>query len=437
MKLSSCMKFMVVIGRLGGNRLTFLPTTIRDAIARKVFDSRGFFSIEVDIYTESGFGSFSSPSGASRGRYEAVAFPPGGVDEAVSVFESDVAPELIGLDSSNQFEIDSVLIQVDGTDNFSKIGGSTAISTSIANAKAAASSLGLPLYRYLGGMLSYVLPLPLGNVVGGGVHSRAGLLDVQEILVLPIDVDSFLRAAEVNVSVYWQILRVAPSNVVLGRNDEGAWIVNLEFEDALKLVRRACDYVEEKFGVKIGVGVDVAASSLWDEEKGKYVYPREGLSLSSEEQFKFVRSVIEEFNLVYVEDPFREDDFSSFAELTELFPNRLICGDDLYVTNAERISYGVRGGCGNSVIIKPNQVGTLTGVVWAVNAALSGNFIPIMSHRSGENVDPSIAHLAVAFRCPIIKTGVVGGERIAKINELIRIEEDLGEKAEIARLEVE
>lgn len=437
MRLLSYMKFMVVIRRLGGAELTFLPTTIKDAIARKVFDSRGSISIEVDIYTESGFGSFSAPSGASKGKYEAVAFPIGGVDEAVSIFESDVAPELIGLDSLNQFEIDSVLLQVDGTDNFSKIGGATALSTSIANAKAAASSLDLPLYRYLGGMLSYVLPLPLGNVVGGGVHSKAGLLDIQEILVLPLNVDSFFKAAQVNVSVYWQILREAPSNVILGRNDENAWVVNLEFEDALKLVRRACNYIEEKYDVKIGIGVDIAASSLWNGEKGKYVYPRKGLALTSEEQFNFVKNVIEEFNLIYIEDPFREDDFSSFARLTELFPNRLICGDDLYVTNAERLRYGARQRCGNSVIIKPNQVGTLTGTIMAIDTALTSNFIPIMSHRSGENVDPSIAHLAVAFRCPIIKTGVIGGERIAKINELIRIEEDLGEKAEIARLEVD
>lgn len=427
---------MAAIGRLGGVELVFLPTTIRDAAARKVFDSRGLLSIEVDIYTEAGFGSFCSPSGASKGKYEVVAFPAGGVDEAVSIFESDVAPELIGLDSINQFEVDSVLMQVDGTDNFSKIGGATAISTSIANAKAAASSLELPLYRYLGGMLSYVLPLPLGNVVGGGLHSRAGLLDVQEILVLPLDADSFLKAAEANVSVYWRILSEAPPNIVLGRNDEGAWIVNLNVDDALKLVRRACNYVEEKLDVKIGVGVDVAASSLWNAERGRYVYPRSGLSLTSEEQFNFIRRLIEDYSLVYVEDPFREDDFPSFARLTELFPDRLICGDDLYVTNAERIRFGSRGKCGNSVIIKPNQVGTLTGVASAINAALKGGFTPVMSHRSGENVDPSIAHLALAFRCPIIKTGVIGGERIAKINELIRIEEELGGRAEMARLEV-
>ncbi|MCS7386448.1 MAG: hypothetical protein NDF55_06905 [archaeon GB-1867-005] len=411
------------------------PTAIRDVFARKIFDSRGSPTIEVDVYTEAGFGSFSAPSGASRGRREVVAFPPGGIDEAIRAVDEMIAPELMGVDASNQFEVDGIIQQIDGTSNFSRIGGSTAIATSIAAAKAAATSLNLPLYRYLGGISASVLPLPLGNVVGGGKHSKSGGLDVQEILVLPLDADSFYEAALANVLVHKRVVELAPEGSIYGRNDEGAWVTPFGVEESLKLVKRACEDVGSELGIKIGVGIDVAASTLWSGSEGKYVYGREGFKLTPEEQLKFMVKLVEEFDLIYVEDPFHEEDYESFSELLSSVSNCLICGDDLYVTNAELIRYGSSRKAGNAVIIKPNQVGTLTSTVAAVEVAKLHGFVPVMSHRSGENVDPSIAHLAVAFNCPIIKTGVVGGERISKINELIRIEEELGGKAELASLE--
>jgi len=411
------------------------PTVIRDVFARKVFDSRGSLTIEVDVYTEAGFGSFSAPSGASKGKREVVAFPPGGVDEAIRAVDELIAPELLGVDASNQFEVDSILQQVDGTSNFSRIGGSTALATSIAAAKAASSSLNLQLYRYLGGVSASILPLPLGNVVGGGKHSKSGGLDVQEILVLPLKAESFHEAALANVLVYKRILKLAPKGSIYGRNDEGAWVTPFGVEESLKLVKRACEDVEGELGVEIGVGIDVASSSLWDDGEGVYVYAREGFKLTPKEQFDFMLKLAEKYDLVYIEDPFHEEDFDSFAELLSSVSNCLVCGDDLYVTNAELIRYGASRKAGNAVIVKPNQVGTLTGTIAAVEAAKLHGFVPVISHRSGENVDPTIAHLAVAFKCPIIKTGVVGGERIAKINELIRIEEELGGKARLASLE--
>ncbi len=412
-----------------------LPTIIRDVTARKVFDSRGSITIEVEVYTESGYGSFIAPSGASKGKREAIAFPSGGVDEAIRAVEELIAPELLGVDSSDQFEVDNILRQVDGTPNFFKIGGSTAIATSIASAKAASASLNLPLYKYLGGVFSHLLPLPLGNVIGGGKHSKGGGLDIQEILVLPLKVDSFFEAARANSLVHKCIAQFAPPNTIYGRNDEGAWVTTFGIKESLKLVKNACDRISNEFGIKLGIGLDVAASSLWSESEGKYVYPREGFKLTPEEHYRFIKKLIDDFSLIYIEDPFHEDDFNSFAQLLDEVSNCLVCGDDLYVTNAERIRYGASLKASNAVIIKPNQIGTLTDTILAVDSAKANGMIPIVSHRSGENTDPAIAHLAVGFGCPIIKTGVIGGERISKINELIRIEEELGEKARVADLE--
>ncbi len=412
-----------------------MPTLIKDVSARKVFDSRGSETIEVEVLTEAGYGSFAAPSGASVGKREVVAYPNGNVDEALKAVRDLIAPELLGVDSSDQFEVDSILKIVDGTNNFSKIGGSTAIATSIASAKAASSSLNIPLYRHLGGISAYTLPLPLGNVIGGGKHSKSGGLDIQEILVIPLNPKSFYEAAKANTLVHKNIPRHAPPNTIYGRNDEGAWVTVFGVEEALKLVKRVCKIVSDEIGVKLGLGIDVAASSLWSEEEKKYIYRREGMKLSRDEHYNFIRRLIHEFDLIYIEDPFHEDDFESFAQLMDEFSDRLICGDDLYVTNAERIKHGARLRASNSVIIKPNQIGTLTDTLIAIETAKRCGLTPIVSHRSGENTDPAIAHIAVAFNCPIIKTGVVGGERVSKINELIRIEEELGEKARIAYVE--
>ncbi|MEM2136362.1 MAG: hypothetical protein QXI93_00170 [Candidatus Methanomethylicia archaeon] len=409
-------------------------TIINDMVARKCFNSRGEETIEVEIYTEGGFGSFSAPSGASIGKYEVISFPKGGIDEALNLFEEAVSPEIIGMDSINQYEIDTTLKDIDGTPNFSKIGGSTALATSIANVKAASSSLAIPLYKYLGGISSNTIPIPMGNLVGGGKHTHVRGLDLQEILIIPFGGSSFLELATANFYVHKKIIKCAP-NVFYGKNDEGAWITTLNVFDAIKIVKNTCSEVSKELGINFHIGLDVAASSLWDSTSNKYVLPGSNQSYNEDHFYKFILNIINEFDLFYIEDPFREDDFYSFAKLREEAKNCIICSDDLTATNTERILHGSSIGAFDAVIIKPNQVGTLSDALLAVQKTFSKGLIPICSHRSGENVDPFLAHFAVAVKSPLIKCGIVGGERISKINEFIRIEEDLGEAAKIADIE--
>lgn len=401
---------------------------IEAARARKVFDSRGSLTIEVELETTGGYGRYSAPAGASVGVHEAVAFPRGGVDEALRLFEELVAPKLVGMDASDQKGVDEALKEVDGTPNFSRIGGSMAIACSIAAAKAAASSLGLPLYRWLGGALATTIPAPLGNVLGGGKHAAAKALDIQEILVFPLNAPSAHVALRVNAEVHRRLpKRIAKLDPTFsgGKTDEGAWVAKLSAEQALGIVREVCDEVGDELGCKVGLGIDVAASSLWDESSKVYRYAGEGVDRTPDEQLAFIEGLVKDFRLLYVEDPFHEEDYDSFAKLTKLVKPCLVCGDDLFTTNVERLRRGVELKAANAIIIKPNQVGTLTDAFNTVSLAKSNGFTIVVSHRSGETEDEALAHIAVGFSAPLIKTGVVGGERIAKLNELIRIEEGL------------
>jgi len=416
-----------------------MSALVEDVTARKIINSRGDPTIEVDIITVDGFGSASAPSGASTGKAEAVAFPKGGVDEAVKKVEDLIAPEIIGLHADEQEEIDRLLRELDGTNNFGNIGGNTAYAVSLAAADAASNSYGVPLYKYLGGSLVSDLPYPLGNVVGGGKHAMGKATDIQEFLVLPVDAPSFLAAAEANAKIHKclkSLFKEIDSTFTGGKGDEGAWAPNVTNEQALEAVFEACQKVSEEVGFACKPGLDVAASSLWEPKKNKYVYVRDGLSRDSGEQIDYVLGLIEKYGLVYVEDPVHEDDYKGFKELTQKSHGCLICGDDIFVTNVDRLSKGIKNKAGNAIIIKMNQVGTLTETWKTTKLALENGYVPVVSHRSGETASSHIAHLAVAFRTPIIKTGVVGGERIAKLNELIRIEEDLGEKARMANLKI-
>ncbi|MFH1775009.1 MAG: phosphopyruvate hydratase [Methanobacteriota archaeon] len=410
-----------------------MPTIIEDIKARKILDSRGNWTIEVDVTTKGGFGRCAAPSGASTGEFEVVSFPENGADKALLKVEETIAPKLIGMDSKEQEAVDSVLKELDGTENFSNIGGNTAVVISLANAKAAASSCGISLYQHLG-RNSTELPFPLGNVIGGGVHA-SNAPDIQEFLVIPVGAKNVGEALAVNSKVHKKtkeaILR--KGTAALGKGDEGAWAPALKNEEALELLFKVCKDVAGETGVRIRLGVDVAASVLWDSRKRKYIYRREGKERSKESQIEHIQDLIEKYELYYVEDPMEERDFDGFAELTKS-AKCLICGDDLYATNVKRIEKGIKKRATNAVLIKPNQCGTLTDTFKAVNAAKNHNLTPVFSHRSGETTDETIAHLAVAFRCPIIKTGVVGGERIAKLNELIRISEELAGKARMASL---
>ncbi|MCW4020498.1 MAG: phosphopyruvate hydratase, partial [Candidatus Bathyarchaeota archaeon] len=282
-------------------------------------------------------------------------------------------------------------------------------------------------------------PYPLGNVVGGGKHALGKATDIQEFLVLPVGAQSFSAAVEANASIHKKLkvlLKEADLTFTGGKGDEGAWAPNVSNDEALKAVSRSCTEVSEELGFECRAGLDIAASSLWDLKKKRYFYTRDGLARDTGEQIEYVLSLIEKYRLVYVEDPLHEDDFEGFKELTSKSRGCLICGDDLFVTNVKRLRHGIKKGAGNSIIIKMNQVGTLTDTWEATRLAQENGYVPVVSHRSGETAASHIAHLAVAFNAPVIKTGVVGGERIAKINELIRIEEVLGDRARTAKLKM-
>ena len=393
-------------------------TEIESVELRRVLDSRGNATVEADVHTTDGFGRAAAPSGASTGEHEAVEIP---AEKAVEKGE-DAGEALVGTDASDQRAIDATLREKDGTDDFSRIGANASVAVSMATAKAAADSLGVPLYRHLGGAFASETPVPLGNVVGGGEHADDAT-DIQEFLVAPTGAETFEEAAFTNAEVHAEVKNVLDErDVPAGKGDEGAWAPSLMDEEALEVVAEAVSSVE----VETRIGLDVAASELWDDDAGVYVYG--DTTRDTDEQIEYIESLVREHDLVYVEDPLREDDFDGFARLTERLADTdaLVCGDDLFVTNVERIERGVVDGAANSVLIKPNQVGTVTDTYEAVRTAKDAGYETVMSHRSGETEDTTIAALSVAFGTRFIKTGAVGGERTAKLNEVIRIQRDMG-----------
>ena len=414
-----------------------MSSIIEDLIARKIFNNRGEETIEVDVITANGFGRASAPAGKSRGKAEVVYYPQGGVEQAIKKIDDLIAPELAGLNSDFQEEIDSTLHEVDGTTNFRVIGGNTAFAVSLANAEAAANSHGLLLFQFLGGNIANTLPYPLGNCISGGQHARGKAPDIQEFLTLPHGAETFLEALTANTQIHKKIgdaLKKKDKLFSGGTSSEGAWIANIGNEDAFEIIAKACEEVGNELDFECGFGIDVAASSLWKEKEGKYVYENGSKKRDASEQLDFMLDLIEQYHLAYVEDPFHEEDFESFAELTKKARNCLICGDDLFTTNNERLNQGIKLDAANAIIIKVNQIGTLSDAAETIENAQRNGYTCVVSHRSGDTCDWHIAHLAVAFKCPIIKTGVVEGSRIAKLNELIRIEHFLGNRAKMADL---
>ena len=415
------------------------PFTIESVKANKVFNSRGSLTVEVEVYTKNSFGRAIAPGGASTGSHEARPYPGGGVEGAVKNLKEVVIPKLIGLDVEKQEEIDQLLHDIDGTDCYVRIGGNAVMAISLAIAKAAASSKNIPFFRYLSGETPVALPYPLGNVLGGGKHAGGGAPDIQEFLILPFNVSSFSEAVSVNIAVHERLRILLQKNDTTftgGKGDEGAWAPNLANDEALSIVTEAVESVKKELGVEIGVGLDMAASTLWDEEQGSYVYRRDGVKRDSGDQIDYVLNLIRKFRLIYVEDPLQEEDFDGFTEITKKVNSCFICGDDLFTTNSTRLRKGIALKSGNAIIIKPNQIGTITETLKTIKLANRTQYVPVASHRSGETCDTYLAHLAVGLDCPIIKVGIVGGERIAKINELLRIERILGEGVELAKLKV-
>jgi enolase len=415
-----------------------MAAVIDDVIARKVFNNRGEETIEVDVITDSGFGRVAAPAGKSRGKTEVAYYPQGGVEQAIKRVDELVAPEIIGLNADCQEEIDSTLHEIDGSKDFRSIGGNAAFAISLASAEAAANSSGLLLFRYLGGHVACELPYPLGNILSGGQHTRGKSPDIQEFLVISHG-DSFLEAATANVQVHKKVGEILSKKDKLftgGRSDEGAWAANIEDAEAFEVLTQACEEIGSELGLACSMGVDFASSSLWNGKEKKYNYEREKKKRDSGEQLEFVLELAKKYRLVYVEDPFHEEDFRSFAELSKKIKGCLVCGDDLFTTNSERLNRGIRMHAANAIIIKVNQVGTLSDAWETIEMAKRHGYVPVMSHRSGDTCDWHIAQLAVAYNCPVIKAGVVEAARTAKINELIRIEEFLGDRARMADLEV-
>lgn len=401
--------------------------TIENVSACKILDSRGKYTIEVVIHSKNVKATACAPSGASVGKFEAQAFPEGGVDSSIQLIQNEVSSKIKGTNTENQTEIDEIIWKFDGTKNLSKIGGNAAIATSTAVAKAESKSKNLMLCQYLGNNLR--LPFPLSNVIGGGVHTKGDSIEFQEFLVLPLGAKTFAEAAETNVMVHRKVAEIIMKkhpNYVLGRNDEGAWASPLTIKEALETLTKAVEKVEEEKGIRAKIGIDAAASELWDAKKEEYVYRKENKRLTPERQLEYIIELINNYEIAFFEDPFQEEDFESFAKLTASIKNRcIITGDDLIVTHKKRLQTAIEKNAITGSIIKPNQVGTLTDTKSTVDLCHKSKMVPVASHRSGETTDPALAHIAVGLNCPIIKIGIMGGERMAKINELIRIEDAL------------
>lgn len=398
-----------------------MDSKIKSITLRKILDSRGDFSFECEMGGESFSGRCSAPSGASVGKFEAVAYPKG-VDASIEFAKSKLISRLVGADVMDQRRIDDTLREVDGTSNFSNLGGNAAIAISIACAKASAKLQGKQLFEILGDGRWF--PLPLSKIIGGGKHA-VNSCDIQEFLVFPSNAKRLYPALQANRSVHKKIKeKLKQMGRTIGRDDESGWVDNLKTEDALEMLLEACQQASSESGLKLDTGLDMAASSLFDGKN--YVYEVDGRKLDRGEQIDFVLELIKKFKLSYIEDALQEEDFEGFAELTSKTGNCLICGDDLFVTNKSRLEIGVRMHACNSLILKPNQIGTLTQLEETAKYAKEKGYMCIASHRSGETCDSSLSHIAVAYGCKMLKTNVVGGERNAKFNEIIRIGEKVG-----------
>ena len=393
---------------------------------RIVYNSRGSKSIEIDVISDNKFlGRACAPSGASVGSHEVPSFLDNDPELTLRTFNSNIS-KFIGVESSNPKTITEILRSIDNSGNFSKIGGSVAYGLSIAAAASASLSLNMPLFEMLNRKGPFRFPYPLGNVVGGGSHAGPGTPDIQEVLVCPIGARNIMEALEMNFNIHKEVrvlLEKIDNRFTYGRGDEGAWAPNLNNDEAVSVVAEAIENSGLKLGKEVGLGIDFASSSLWDSKKNHYNYARQGLVRDTEEQIDFVEDLIKNYRLIYAEDPVHEDDFESMAQITEKNKNCLVTGDDMLVTNAQRVIEASKYGACSGAILKVNQAGTLNDGLDFAESCTKNNIKIITSHRSGESVDAHIAHIALATSSKMIKTGVVGGERVSKLNELLRLSE--------------
>lgn len=420
-------------------------TAISDVYAREIIDSRGNPTVEVEILLEGGaWGRAAVPSGASTGTYEAVEIRDGdnkrylgkGVREAVNNVNSVIAPEIIGLDALDQLEVDRVLIELDGTPNKSRLGANAVLAVSLATARAAAEALGLSLYRYIGGINAKVLPVPLMNIINGGRHADNNL-DIQEFMIVPVVGGEFAEALRAGVEVFHHLRKVLMArgfSTTVG--DEGGFAPNLtSCTEALELIVQAIEQAGYRPGEDVFLALDVAASELYAE--GKYRFAGEGVERSLDEMLAFYADLIDRFPIVSIEDGLAEDDWEGWKRMTRELGGRVqLVGDDLFVTNPGRLARGIEAGVANAILVKLNQIGTLTETLDVIEMAKKAGMGTIISHRSGETEDTTIAELAVAVNAGQIKTGAPSRtDRVAKYNQLLRIEEELDYGARFAGAE--
>jgi enolase len=414
-------------------------TAIIDIHGREILDSRGNPTVEVDVLLEDGsFGRAAVPSGASTGAHEAVELRDGdkarylgkGVTKAVAAVNGDIAEALIGLDAEDQRELDQAMIDLDGTANKSRLGANAILGVSLAAAKAAADARGLPLYRYVGGVSARTLPVPMMNIINGGEHAD-NPIDVQEFMIMPVGAGSIAEAVRWGSEIFHTLKKgLSAKGLATAVGDEGGFAPNLaSTRAALDFIAASVDQAGFKLGTDVVLALDCAATEFF--KNGKYEISGEGLSLSPEQMAEYLAALVNDYPIKSIEDGMSEDDFTGWKALTDLVGDKCqLVGDDLFVTNPARLEQGIKDGLANSLLVKVNQIGTLSETLDAVDMAHRARYTAVMSHRSGETEDSTIADLAVATNCGQIKTGSLArSDRLAKYNQLIRIEEELGNMA--------
>ena len=391
-----------------------------------LYNSRGSKTIEVDIIADNKFlGRVCAPSGASVGKYEAVSFPNNKPEQSLKILNEN-SEKFLGSDASDLKLIHDTIKSIDNSDNYSKIGGACAFAITIAAAQAAANSLEIPLYSIINKDDELKFPFPLGNILGGGAHAGPGTPDIQEVLVASIGAKGIQEAIDTNLQVHKELrnlIQKEDPTFTNGRGDEGGWAPKFDNEKALEISTKAIENLGFTLGKEVALGVDFASSTQWNENKGKYIYDRAGFENDSGQQIDFAAKMIDKYKLIYAEDAVHEEAFEDMAILTKKFPDRMITGDDLTVTNTKILDKAIAHGSCNAAILKVNQAGSLFDALEFAKMANENNIKLITSHRSGESTDSQISHIGIGTKSKLLKVGVVGGERVAKLNELIRLSE--------------
>jgi len=401
-------------------------TRITSIKGRIIHDSRGNKTIEVDIISDDQFlGRTCAPAGASVGKNEAISFPEGKPEESLRILNEN-SKKFLELDPIDLKIIDDTIKSIDSTSNFSKVGGALAYAVTIAAMESAAKAIGKPLFELISEQNSYRFPIPLGNLLGGGAHAGPGTPDIQEILISATGAKTIRDAIETNFTVHKELrkeIEKTDPSFTNGRGDEGGWAPKCDNEKALELCARTCENLGYTLGKEVSLGVDFASSTQWNEKKQKYIYERAGFENTPEQQIEFTSSIIEKYKLNYAEDAVHEEAFEDMSKLTSKFPNTMITGDDLTVTNEGKLKQAISMGSCNTAILKVNQAGSLFDALEFAKVANDNNIKLITSHRSGESIDSHITHIGIGTNSKLLKIGIVGGERVAKLNELIRLSE--------------